>query len=149
MQFKEATLAHIPQLHRVRIAVQQNVLSNPDRITPKEYAIYLTEKGKGWVCEVDDTVVGFSIVSVTDNNIWALFVLPQYEGKGIGKQLQHLMLQWYFTQTRETVWLSTEANTKAAEFYRNSGWKEMGWYNEQELKFEMRFEDWMASTGKP
>ena len=142
MQYKEAQLAHIPQMHGVRIAVRQNVLSNPERITTKDYETYLTTKGKGWVCEADHAIVGFSIVSLADHNVWALFVLPTYEGKGIGKKLQNLMLQWYFAQTTETIWLSTESGTRAAEFYRQTGWQECGWYNAQELKFEMRFEDW-------
>lgn len=142
MQYKEADLKHIPQMHTVRMAVRQNVLSHPHRITQNDYETYLTTKGKGWVCEADDVVVGFSVVNLAHNNVWALFVMPGYEGKGIGKSLQQLMLQWYFSQTTETIWLSTEHGTRAAEFYSRTGWKACGWYNNLEIKFELCFDDW-------
>lgn len=142
MLFREATLAHIPQLQKVRRAVKENVLSNPALVTDAHCADYLTKRGKGWVCEVDGTVVGFSIVSLSDKNVWALFVHPDYEGRGIGRKLQHLMLQWYFRQTKEKLWLSTEAHSRAAAFYKKSGWTEVGWHNQQELKFEITFNDW-------
>ena len=144
MLIREAVVADIPQLHVIRNSVTENVLSDPRLVTDAHYIDYLTRRGKGWVCEVNKTAVGFSIVSLADKNVWALFVLPEYKGKGIGKKLQHQMLQWYFTQTNETIWLSTETNSHAAQFYRRTGWMEVGWHNEQELKFEMTYADWKS-----
>src|ERR1043165_3762886 len=98
MLFREATTHDIPQMHSVRIAVKENVLPNPSMITPNDYENFLTVKGKGWVCEIENTIVGFAIIDVTEKNIWALFIHPDYERKGIGKQLQQMMLDWYFSQ---------------------------------------------------
>jgi ribosomal protein S18 acetylase RimI-like enzyme len=42
---------------------------------------------------MDGRIVGFSIADVQANNIWALFVHPAYEDKGIGKHLHGLMLE--------------------------------------------------------
>jgi len=49
-------------------------------------------RGKGWVCKVDGEVVGFAIVDLKEHNIWALFLRPEFEGMGIGKELHRLMI---------------------------------------------------------
>jgi GNAT superfamily N-acetyltransferase len=104
--------------------------------------VYITQRGKGWVCEVDDCIVGFAIADLKGNNIWALFIHPHFEKKGIGKQLHDTMLHWYFTQTNTKVWLSTSPHTRAESFYRKCGWKEVGTHGKDEIKFEMTFDDW-------
>jgi hypothetical protein len=58
------------------------------------------------------------------------------------------MLEWYFTQTKENVWLGTSPNTKAEKFYRKNGWKEIGVHGKGEIKFEMSYEDWMHKEQK-
>jgi tetratricopeptide (TPR) repeat protein len=65
-----------------------------------------------------------------------------FEKKGIGRQLHDSMLEWYFTQTSTTVWLSTSPGTRAEQFYRKAGWTETGLYGKGELKFEMTFDIW-------
>ena len=49
------------------------------------------------------------------------------------------MLDWYFNQTGQSVWLGTAPNTSAATFYKMLGWKEVGTHGKGELKFEMSF----------
>lgn len=142
MIIREARVEDIPQIQVVRNSVKENTLSNPDLVTDKDCEEFITEKGKGWVCEIDGKITGFSIVDLKDNNIWALFVDPDFEKKGIGKKLHDIMLDWYFTQTRENVWLGTSPNTRAELFYRKSRWNEIGIHGKNEIKFEMTFENW-------
>ena len=142
MIFREATIHDIPQIQIVRHTVKENILSNPALVTDQDCEEYLTVRGKGWVCEIGDTIVGFSIADLKDNNIWALFLRPEYEGRGIGKKLHALMLEWYFSQTQKTVWLGTAPNTRAEKFYRQAGWKEVGTHGKGEIKFEMSFDSW-------
>jgi len=142
MIFREATIGDIPQIQIVRHTVKENVLSNPGLVTDEDCKEYLTVRGKGWVCEIDEMVVGFSIADLKDNNIWALFLRPEYEGRGIGKKLHAIMLEWYFSQTHKTVWLGTAPNTRAEKFYRKAGWKEVGTHGKGEIKFEMSFDTW-------
>ncbi|MBY0478874.1 MAG: GNAT family N-acetyltransferase [Chitinophagaceae bacterium] len=137
MIFREATIQDIQQIQVVRNAVKENTLSNPALVPDKDVEDYITRRGKGWVCIIDDMVVGFSIADLVEHNIWALFVDPSSEAKGIGKQLHNLMLNWYFEQTSETVWLSTSPGTRAETFYRKQGWIETGLYGKGEIKFEM------------
>ena len=142
MIFREAQVGDIPQIQIVRHSVKENVLSNPALVTDKDCEEFLAVRGKGWVCEVDRNIVGFSIADLKENNIWALFVHPDYEAKGIGKRLHNEILDWYFNQTNENIWLSTLPNTRAEEFYRLNGWKEVGINGKGEIKFEMSFEKW-------
>ncbi|HXL58204.1 MAG TPA: hypothetical protein VN958_18210, partial [Chitinophagaceae bacterium] len=55
MIFREATINDIPQLNSIRIVVKENILPNPSLITPNDYENFLTVRGKGWICEVDNT----------------------------------------------------------------------------------------------
>ena len=143
MIFREAKTTDIPAIQIVRHTVKENILSDPALVTDKDCEEFLTQRGKGWVCEVDEEVVGFSIVDLKEHNIWALFLRPEFEGKGIGKELHRLMMDWYFDQTHELVWLGTAPNTRAAEFYTRQGWKKAGIVNKGEVKFEMSYEDWV------
>lgn len=142
MRFREASKTDIPQIQIVRNAVRENTLSDPGLVTDLDCEDYLTHRGKGWVCEIENKIVGFSIVSLLDHNVWALFVDPGFEKKGIGKKLHHEMMNWYFTKTTHPVWLGTAPNTRAETFYRMEGWKETGTHGKGEIKFEMTAEDW-------
>lgn len=142
MVFREAQVTDIQQIQAVRHSVNENILSDPALVTDADCNEYITSRGKGWVCEVNNVVVGFSIADLKEQNIWALFVDPAYEGKGIGQRLHNMMLDWYFKQAQQKVWLSTSPNTRAEAFYRISGWKEVGTYGKGEIKFEMRYNDW-------
>lgn len=146
MLIRQATLSDIPQIQIVRNSVKENVLSNPNLVTDKDCEEYMFVRGKGWVCEIDNEIVGFAIADLKENNIWALFIKPPFENKGIGRQLHDTMLNWYFHQTRTTLWLGTSPYTRAETFYRKSGWKEVGTHGKDEIKFEMSFEDWMNRT---
>ncbi|MBL0050515.1 MAG: GNAT family N-acetyltransferase [Bacteroidetes bacterium] len=140
--FREATIEDIPQIQIVRNAVKENMLSNPNLVTDADCVEFITVRGKGWVCEIENKIVGFSIVDLIENNIWALFVDPDFDKRGIGKRLHDMMLDWYFKQTTKAVWLGTAPGTRAEKFYRTAGWREIGMHGAKEIKFEMCFEDW-------
>ncbi len=142
MIFREAKIEDIKQIQIVRNAVKENTLSNPALVTDSDCENFMFNRGKGWVCKIDNQIVGFAIADLIEENIWALFLLPEFEGKGIGKKLQRIMLDWYFASGKEFVWLGTSPNTRAEKFYRNSGWKQNGMHGKDEIKFEMSKKDW-------
>ena len=145
MIFREAAINDIKQIQVVRNAVKENVLSDPALVTDKDCEEYMTTRGKAWVCEVNKVIVGFAYVDLKENNIWALFVTPEYAEQGIGKTLHSMMLDWYFSVTSENVWLGTSPNTRAETFYRKQGWKEAGMHG-KEIKFEMTAVDWKLKS---
>lgn len=146
MVFREAQLTDIKQIQVVRNAVKENVLTNPALVTDDDCALYMTSRGKAWVCEINQKIVGFAYVDMQENNIWALFILPEYAERGIGKLLHKIMLDWYFSKTNINVWLGTSPNTRAAVFYERQGWKKTGMHG-KEIKFEMTLENWLAKAG--
>lgn len=148
MIFRIAELSDIQQMQVVRHLVKENTLSNPALVPDKDVAYYISEKGKGWVCEVDGRVVGFSIIDLRDKSVWALFVDPEFAEMGIGKELHRLMIEWYFGQTRDKVVLGTAPNTRADRFYQLQGWRRVGSYPNGDVKFELNYEDWNSRTSK-
>ncbi len=64
MLFREARIEDIPALSGIRLLVTENVLSDPRKVRPEICAHYLSVSDKGWLCEVDGEVVGFSIASL-------------------------------------------------------------------------------------
>lgn len=143
MTIREAHTHDIPQLQVVRNSVTENTLSDPSLATDDDYRDYLTRRGKGWVCEVNEKIIGFAIADLEAKNIWALFITPGYERRGIGRKLHETLLNWYFSQTQDTVWLSTSPHTRAEMFYRKAGWTETGPYGKGEIRFEMTYANWM------
>ena len=141
MKFREAQISDIPQIQAVRHSVKENVLSNPALVTDMDCEDYMINRGNAWVCEVDDLIVAFAYADLKQNNIWALFVQPQFAEMGIGKNLHNIMLDWYFSKTKETVWLSTAPGTRAEKFYSMQGWKKTGLHG-KETRFEMTSEMW-------
>ena len=144
MNIRIAKLEDIPQIQVVRNLVKENQLSDPNLVPDKDVEDYMFRRGKGWVCEIDGNVVGFAIADLVENNIWALFVHPDFEKMGIGKKLHDEMINWYFDQTDKTVWLGTAPKTRAENFYRKAGWKEVDVHGKGEIKFEMTKELWRS-----
>lgn len=142
MKIRVAEIKDIPQIQMVRNLVTENRLSDPALVPDSDVQDYMNRRGKGWVCEINGGVVGFAIADLVDNNIWALFIHPDFERMGIGKKLHDEMLNWYFSRTDKTLWLGTAPKTRAEMFYRKAGWKEAGIHGKGEIKFEMTKKDW-------
>lgn len=122
MHLRQAASDDIEALHRVRLAVRENRLSRPERVTVADYVAHLEVLGRGWLIEVGDCVVAFAIGNARDGNLWALFVDPEHEGRGYGAALHDAAVAWLFAQGLERLWLTTEPDTRAAGFYAHRGW---------------------------
>ena len=144
MFIREAQIKDIPSLKVVRNAVLENTLSDPSLISDADYQAHILSKGKAWVCEMNNQITGFVMVDLIKHNVWALFVHPDFEKKGIGLQLHDTMLDWYFLQTDTHLRLGTEVNTRAESFYRKAGWKAIGHESNGEILFEMTLQVWQS-----
>ena len=123
-----AALASQVQVHRLRTSVVKE-----DHCVP---AIETT--GRGWVVEVDGTIVGFAIGNGKTGNIWALFVDPAHEGRGHGRALHHAMVEWLFARGLKHRWLGTDSDTGAARFHRAAAWRYAAKAGNGEALFELR-----------
>ncbi|MBZ2206142.1 GNAT family N-acetyltransferase [Massilia sp. R798] len=107
----------------IRLAVHENRLRDPSRVTLEMYQDYLDALGRGWVCERDGVIAGFAYAERDAGSIWALFVDPKHEGAGIGKQLLALATGYLFEHGHAKVVLSTGPDTRADRFYTALGWR--------------------------
>lgn len=116
-----ANRTHIAGMHRVRLAVRENRLTS-SVIGEEDYYPAIEITGRGWVIEVIGEVVAFAIGNAQTGNIWALFVSPEHEGKGYGRALHEVMVDWLFAQGLGRLNLSTDDATRASRFYEKAGW---------------------------
>lgn len=137
MPIRLATPDDIAEMHAVRMAVRENILIDPTRVRAEHYHAMLTKNGRGWVYEESGNIVGFAIGDHSRRNIWALFVLPAYEGRGLGRALHDTMITWLFEQSDEPLWLTTEPGSRAQRLYRAAGWRETGTTPDGEIRFEL------------
>lgn len=135
---RQASIHDIPKMQEIRRSVFENKLSDPKKIKDEDYIPFLEQAGCGWIAESEGEIVGFTIIDLINQNVWALFVKPEFENRGIGTKLHDTMLNWCFSKGMNYIWLSTEKNTRAENFYRHKGWQPSGFYNENEIKFEYR-----------
>ena len=138
LAFRRATADDIPAMSRIRLAAKENALSNPARVTEAMYRDYLDALGRGWVAEQDGEIIGFAYADRADASIWALFVDPGREGRGAGKQLLRLAVDWLFEIGHDEVRLGTEANTRADRFYAAQGWTRGEMKDDVEVWYRLR-----------
>ena len=107
--------ADVPAAHVIRLAVRENRLSDPSLVMEKDYHDFLARDTMSWVCEVDGVLAGFVMVDVEKRNLWALFVAPEQEGRGIGRALHDMMRAAYFERA-DRLRLTTEPRSRAERF---------------------------------
>ncbi|MEW5851842.1 MAG: GNAT family N-acetyltransferase [Myxococcota bacterium] len=137
----------IDAMHQIRLAVRENRLSDPRRVQPKDYQPFLRDDGRTWVVRSRGRIVGFAAVDVRRANVWALFVDPDHEGRGVGRLLHDTMMAWFFGHAHPEVWLSTEPGTRAERFYCAAGWRRTGQASHGDVRFEMTRAEWIRRNG--
>jgi len=141
ISFREATGADVPGISRVRTSVVENALTveqlEERGITNASVAASFLTDSKGWVALQEEEIVAFSIADRATHSIFALFVLPGYDGRGIGGELLDLALAWLWDNGAKRVWLTTAAGTRAARFYEKRGWTCTGSGPRGDLRYEL------------
>lgn len=147
MIVRTAMVSDISRLMEIRGSVIENRLSNPARFSVNDYTYYLKAPCRTWITVQDEVIIGFCSIDPTRQNVWALFVDPLYERKGAARYLMQAALFWYFSRSKETLWLTTDPGTKAERFYRSAGFQEVENPGSSEVRFEMNFSLWNSLYG--
>lgn len=141
MAIRAATPDDIDGLFHVRTSVRENTLTREELeemgITKAAVTAMIQNASCAWVAAEDQKIVGFSMIIPEDACLFAAFVLPEYEGKGIGKQLVSIAEDELFQQ-HEVIWLETGKTTRAAGFYRHTGWGNETAAGEGDIRLEKR-----------
>ena len=143
---RPASAADFSEMHRVRMSVRENRLSNPASVQPGDCEAILERNGRAWVVEHGQRIIGFAVADIARSNVWALFVDPEAEGRGVGRRLHDTMMAWMFSAGAAEVWLTTGPGTRAERFYRSAGWRHAGMEPNGEARYVMTREQWLAVT---
>ena len=129
LRIRPLQAADLPAVFQVRIATWHNDNGAAELtalgITIESTTRLLQTSYQGWVCEVDQQIVGFAMGNADVGEMWVIAVLPEFEGSGIGRQLLQHVEDWLF-ETWSEIWLTTDTdeNFRAVGFYRHLGWQD-------------------------
>ncbi|WP_296575496.1 GNAT family N-acetyltransferase [Phreatobacter sp.] len=129
-----ATRADLPRISEIRLAVRENVLSRPDKIV--DAVQYLIDRDAFWVFEDDGHIHGFSSADPRDGSIFALFMDPASEGRGIARALLDAACRHLARTGHARASLTTGTGTRAERFYRQQGWEPTGRTDDGQIIFE-------------
>lgn len=100
--------ADIDAIFDIRTRVHENRLSRDQLvemgITPATIQKAILEAPCAWVAEVNGAPVGFSMVDVEQGCVFAAFVLPDFEGNGLGRRLMDKAEACLFQHHRTIGW---------------------------------------------
>ncbi|HEU4560494.1 MAG TPA: GNAT family N-acetyltransferase [Longimicrobium sp.] len=133
--------ADIPGIFEVRTSVRENHLSLEELarrgITPGSIREMMRSTSRAWVAEEDGEVVAFSMANAEEATVWAMFVRPEFEGRGIGRELMRLAEEWLFSRGCGEIWLLTDRDpqVRANGFYQRLRWTSVGVQEDGQIKY--------------
>lgn len=139
INIRDASEKDIPEIFEVRTSVRENHLSAEQMaeigITHQTILEAIHKEPCLWVAEEGDHIVGFSMGSAEDACLFAAFVRPSWEGKGIGRLLVERAEAFLF-ERHPSIWLHTDGSSRAAGFYEKLGWRRTSLWQDGEYRFE-------------
>jgi len=136
-----ATEADVESLFDIRTSVLENHQSRAGLarvgVTPDSVAQMLHSSSRAWIASERKQDVAFSMADASDATVFAMFVRPAFEGRGLGRILMKRAEEWLFEQGCVEIWLLTDANrdVRANGFYRHLGWDDAGIQQDGQVKF--------------
>ncbi len=140
---RQASPGDIELLFDIRTSVKQNHLSREQLhamgITAATLADAIDSSPCAWIAEWCREPAGFVMVDHEEGEVFALFVRPQHEGKGLGRLLLQRAEQELF-QRHERIHLTTDGNEviRANGFYRRLGWTCVEAVDDRDVRYEKR-----------
>lgn len=105
-------------------------------ITPDSIAALLDGDGRAWVAEEGGRIMAFSMADAQESTVFAMFVRPGHEGKGVGRALMAEAERWLFSKGCDEIWLLTAG--LATGFYQHLGWRSEGIQADGQTRYTKR-----------
>lgn len=138
---RQATERDVEELFRIRTSVMENHQSREELagigVTPGTVVEMLRSTASAWIAEVNGHPIGFSLADAARETVFALFVQPAFEKRGIGRMLLDRAEDWLWEQGCGRIWLLTgaEPHIRAHGFYRRQGWRLNGEVSRGQVKY--------------
>jgi RimJ/RimL family protein N-acetyltransferase/N-acetylglutamate synthase-like GNAT family acetyltransferase len=133
---RPAAPADLPRIFEIRFAVRENRLETPGLVTEAD-CLAAIARGTFWVWEDARGVQGFASGAPTDDaQVWALFVDPAAEARGVGGALLARLTDELWARGHRRLRLDTGSGTRAERVYRAAGWTEVGRTARGDVVFE-------------
>lgn len=108
MKYRQITLHDVPTVFDLRLATNEGNFTTEEikarGITYKLLEKQLLNNCKGWLCEINNEVVGFVIVDKNAAKIWVLEVLPVSNKQQIRTHLLNLAEHWLLSCGKANFW---------------------------------------------
>ena len=124
-----ATESDLDTLFELRTSVRENHQSREELaalgITPATIAEALAKDSRAWLANDDaGRALGFAMADGAQGTVFALFVRPDAQRRGVGSALLATAEAWLFERGWEEIWLLTGADPslRAHGVYRAAGW---------------------------
>ncbi|HBD24558.1 MAG: hypothetical protein A2566_03595 [Candidatus Zambryskibacteria bacterium RIFOXYD1_FULL_40_13] len=101
---------------------------SPERLKKREEMIVSQEPNEKYIVAKDgDRVVGmcYAVIHEDKNQLEAIYILPEYHGRGIGTKLWNAVLP-FFDKTKDIYVEVADYNEKAIGFYKKLGFIDTG-----------------------
>jgi GNAT superfamily N-acetyltransferase len=123
-ELRPARETDIRRLMEIRAAVRENRLESLT-LGADDYLPYIAD-ARCWVWDEAGIVLGFAALDAASASVWALFVMPGSEGRGIGRALLAQTVAEARSRGLPALTLETASGTRAERVYRRGGWQGAG-----------------------
>ena len=142
MNLRSASVDDVEALFDIRCSVRENHQSREElaalgivpatiaeMITSGDYLTFIADE-QGWPA-------GFAMAQISEGYVFACFVKPEFERRGIGRALMNGLEDGLRRAGLKEAWLLTGADQKlrAVGFYRHLGWREGGFLDDGQIRF--------------
>ncbi len=123
----------VETLFALRTSVRENHQDREELatlgVTPASVAAALAGDARAWIAESDaGEPLGFAMADGAEGTLFALFVRPDAERRGVGRALLAAAEAWLFARGWPEIWLLTgeDPALRAHGVYRAAGWRAVG-----------------------
>lgn len=141
VMIRVATREDVDSLFEIRTSVEQNHLSREQMaalgITPQVLGQAIEDSKCVWIAEVEGQPLAFVMIDRETGELFAMFVRPGHENRGLGRRLMWVAEAALFEQ-HERIFLITDGrqDIRANGFYQRLGWVLAGQADNDDVRYE-------------